>query len=375
MIVAVNVTRNAAAGVRSVPLLAAMRRPRPAGGGLGDYGTYDVAAALQQSYQTAIAGLAYEVERGTAANQDAFAMYLFEQARMLCSGVSWGQAADRCAIPTDVILQLVTQYGAALGSILATKLAQVASGDICAPSSFLTANPGVVLSERAIAACGYGAAPATPSGGGNSTAYATPSIAPAPTYPTTIQTQVPTGGGISTVAANTPAQAVARNLSRPNLPFRVGDMFSLDVMGAPNAMVKITATKNGTPVGTTSFGATDGHGQRSITGTMTAAEIGSWLEVIQVGDGGQPYTLSFNVSPAAVNSAGQQTTSTGAGSSQTGGGSTTATNVNDSGDTDTAPPAPAADTGGLTIGGVHLSTPVLLGVAAAALFYFSGGRR
>lgn len=364
MIQAVNISRNqghvlytippgvrrSAAAVRAISILRTLR-------GLGDLGPYDVAGLIARDTQAYVNGVGYNVEQGIAVSPETFKANLVGDANGMCAGSSWGQTGSRCTVSQADIDAAVAAYAAALAQKVNTFAANVAAGQVVVPQgNYYQSNSGV----------------AAPTGGGSSTAYATPSVAPAPTYPSTVQTQTPTGGGSASTVANTPAQAVVRNLSRPNMPLQVGDMFSLDVMGTPGGLVKITATKNGTPAGTTAWGNADSNGHRSITGTMTAAEVGSWVEAIQVGDGGQPYTLSFNVSPAAANAAGQQ--STGAG--PTGGGSTTATNVSDTGVTNNATPPPAAtSTDGFSIGGVQISTPVLLGLAAAALFFFSGGRR
>jgi hypothetical protein len=342
VIQAVNVTRNRrAAGMNMAAVLHAAAGRKRALAGLGAFGTPDLAAQVNYYLNAFMVGLPSRVEQGTAVTPDVVRASLMAAAHDSCAAVA--PAPCDASSVNALIDSAVAQYTAAYQQAMANYQANVTAGLVTVPAG------------------GYTPPPVGATGGGAPTAYSTPQIAPAPTYPSTIvPSQVPTGGGSASTVVLTPAQAKLRNLSRPSMPLQVGDMFALDVMGAPNGAVMITATKNGTPAGTTNFGNTDSTGARSITGTMSPAEVGSWLELIQVGPGGQPFTLQFNVSPLPAASS----------SGPTGGGSTTATDISATGETNNTP-APAVNVSG----GFSLSSPVvLLGIAAAA-FFFLGGRR
>lgn len=71
------------------------------------------------------------------------------------------------------------------------------------------------------------------------------------------------------------------NLSSTN--FQVGDSFVLKVTGAkPNQPVGISVTHDGAP-STANLGNTDMNGNFSLTGTMSNAELGNWVENYSVG--------------------------------------------------------------------------------------------
>jgi hypothetical protein len=77
--------------------------------------------------------------------------------------------------------------------------------------------------------------------------------------------------------------------------FYVGDSWRVDVTGAPNQPVTVSANYNGTDLGTASEGQTDGNGQFTLTGTMDSSVVGNWTEVWYVGGVAASPTLSFTV--------------------------------------------------------------------------------
>jgi hypothetical protein len=187
----------------------------------------------------------------------------------------------------------------------------------------------------------------TPTGGGNSTAFATPSVPPGGT---SVGTQAPATGGGGQVSSQTASatRTLLQNVSRPGQTFQAGDAWSLTITGDPNSLIKISATQNGQSLGTTAFGSTDANGRRVLTGLMDQSNVGSWVEIVTVG-AGAPSTLNFSVVAPGGGSTGP-----------TGGGGGTAT---DSVDTSVPATLPAAS-----------SFPWGLAAAAAvaALFLFGG---
>lgn len=86
------------------------------------------------------------------------------------------------------------------------------------------------------------------------------------------------------------------NLVRPTASdFYVGENWVLNVFGAANQAVTISATHNGVPLGTSPLGTTDGSGFLSVSGSMSTAEIGSWVETVFVGGIAATPTLVFDV--------------------------------------------------------------------------------
>lgn len=85
------------------------------------------------------------------------------------------------------------------------------------------------------------------------------------------------------------------NLTRGGSNFIVGDDWRVDITGPPSQEVKVTATQNGNPLGTTSYGYTDGSGQFQLSGFMDAGAIGNWSQVWSVGDVPAVPTLNFSV--------------------------------------------------------------------------------
>lgn len=95
----------------------------------------------------------------------------------------------------------------------------------------------------------------------------------------------------------TPVTATLRNVSRPGMPFQVGDSFSLDIQGAPNSPASLSGTQNGVSKGETPLGSTDGTGNLSNTGTLDDSSVGSWTEVVTVG-GVSSEQIGFDVTAA-----------------------------------------------------------------------------
>jgi hypothetical protein len=332
--------------------------------GLGSLGEActpgDVSGQLTEFDLSWSNNVSWELEQANAGTPDQYLSDLTSSIESYCNGTSWGCSGNRCTVPYDQIQAMAAAYAANYNSTLANLKARIAAGDICGTPGFLAQNPDVVLSQRAMVGCGYGATP--PSGGGGSTAYTVPVTAAAPV---STSSAAPTGGGSSTIVGATPVQATLVNLSRPNQPLQPGDAWSLTINGAPNSAVSIAGSQNGVSKGNTPFGTTDANGNKVISGTMTPNEIGSWNETVSVG-AGTPAVISFSVvaPPAAPGPTG------GGGSTDTGntsapGGATTGGTT--AGTTPTpAPPPPS---------GIDTSSVLMYAAIAAGLFLVFGGRR
>lgn len=86
------------------------------------------------------------------------------------------------------------------------------------------------------------------------------------------------------------------NTVRPTATdFYVGETWILNVWGGTGQTVTISATHNGVPLGTSTLGTTDGTGFFSLSGSMSTAEIGSWVETVTVGGIAATPTLAFQV--------------------------------------------------------------------------------
>lgn len=107
----------------------------------------------------------------------------------------------------------------------------------------------------------------------------------------------PAAGSASGSTGSTATQVLAQisNATRPGMAFQVGDTFHLQITGPPNTPVTISATQNGTSLGTTPFGSTDANGILQLTGTYTASNIGTWAETIKAGSW-TPATLNLTIS-------------------------------------------------------------------------------
>jgi hypothetical protein len=100
-------------------------------------------------------------------------------------------------------------------------------------------------------------------------------------------------GGTADMAVS----AKVSNYSRPGNPLRSGDTFLVEVTGPPNQPVTVRATQNGKDLGETAYGSTDSSGRFRLTGSLTDAHTGNWVEVWSVG--GRPAPgVSFSVGPA-----------------------------------------------------------------------------
>jgi len=116
------------------------------------------------------------------------------------------------------------------------------------------------------------------------------------------------------ISQGAPVSVSMKNLTRPgsDAAYQVGDQWQLTLTGAPGTAISGGASQNGKSLGVSNFGALNAQGQMVLTGTMAAAQVGTWSETWN----GAP--LSFTVTAAAGGS------QSGAGSSgESGGGSNT----------------------------------------------------
>lgn len=102
----------------------------------------------------------------------------------------------------------------------------------------------------------------------------------------------------------TAAQSVAQaqpsvtltNTTRGGTDLIAGDNFRIDVTGgSPNAAVTVGMTKNGSSLGTWSMGTTNGSGTYTLTGSVSAGDVGSWTETWYVGGVQAVPVLVFSV--------------------------------------------------------------------------------
>lgn len=116
----------------------------------------------------------------------------------------------------------------------------------------------------------------------------------------------PGGGGSPQVGVVTnpgpgiPPSAVMKNLSRPgsDTQYQIGDQWSITIKGTPGAAVSGSASQNGTNLGTSAFGNLSQQGQMVLTGTMTAGQVGTWVEGWTIAGNPPSITLSFSVAAA-----------------------------------------------------------------------------
>lgn len=117
------------------------------------------------------------------------------------------------------------------------------------------------------------------------------------------------GSGAS--AGSQAATATFTNLSRPS-GYVVGDSWRIDLTGPPNSPVSVSATQNGTSLGTTPMGSTDANGRASLTGSFASGTVGNWRELFTIGSAPAPL-LAFTVTAAAAPSGSPGAPAGGAG--------------------------------------------------------------
>lgn len=132
---------------------------------------------------------------------------------------------------------------------------------------------------------------------GNCSYTLTPSWtgASAATFTPTSRTFTLTGNRTDNFTALVTTRATLTNTTRGGTSFRVGDGFRVDIVGAPSQMVSVTTTFNGVTRDPYNYSPTSGTGAWSVSGTMSAAEIGTWTEVWKVGTTQATPTLTFTV--------------------------------------------------------------------------------
>jgi len=144
--------------------------------------------------------------------------------------------------------------------------------------------------------------------------------------------------------------------------YAVGDTWTMQISGAtPNSPVSISASQNGTALGTTPFGNTDANGNWSLSGTFDSTTIGSWVETVMIG-GASVGTVSFTISQAVATS-----------STNTQNPTQSSTNTTNS--STSTPTLPFyEDWGGISIMGFNVPIMLLVGGAAVLLFMFMDER-
>ena len=93
--------------------------------------------------------------------------------------------------------------------------------------------------------------------------------------------------------------AEVQNLTRPGeTDFVVGDRFRVVVSSEPDLVVSNTASFNGGPFTSTSYGKTGPDGKFALEGVMKAEHVGSWHEIWSAG-AGRAALLKFQVRASA----------------------------------------------------------------------------
>jgi len=150
------------------------------------------------------------------------------------------------------------------------------------------------------------------------------------------------------------------NTGGSNSQFNVGDSWQLMITGPPNAQVSAAATQNGTSLGTTSMGVTNANGQLLLTGTMSAAQAGTWTESWTVG-GQAAGSISFSVAaPSGGSGGGSSTSPTPTPSTMPGASSSSSGSITD------------LLSGSVDIGGASIPTVGLIVGGLVALWLFGG---
>lgn len=89
------------------------------------------------------------------------------------------------------------------------------------------------------------------------------------------------------------------NLTRGNnAALQVGDQWSVEVHGAPNAQVTVTGSRDGKAYTWQPVGTTDATGYFRMNGSALADLVGQWFENWQVGGVGVG-SFSFSISPVS----------------------------------------------------------------------------
>lgn len=111
------------------------------------------------------------------------------------------------------------------------------------------------------------------------------------------------------------------NTSRPGQPLQAGDNWQVNITGAtPNSPVSVSGTRNGASSGPSAVeGTTDGSGNFSTSGTMSAENVGNWAE--QWAIAGKILNLQFSV-VSSVPAAGGSSSGSGSGSASSSGSNT-----------------------------------------------------
>jgi len=183
---------------------------------------------------------------------------------------------------------------------------------------------------------------------------------------------VTASGAAPAVPAATAATFSFQNLTSGNVSqFNVGDKWQISISGTqPNMPVWVVGGKNGASSGT-QMGQTNGSGAFSLSGQMTADQVGTWQEAWSVGNPAVAPAqnvgfLAFSVlAPPATKTI---DTTGGGGSTGGGGTSTTTTTTNATG---------TFDIGSFLTESVFMGIPnwILIAGAGAIFLFMSGGHK
>ncbi len=228
------------------------------------------------------------------------ASYMAEQVQFF-TGQSPASLQNQGITPSTAAAQLMAlaqQYCAVegppdcgqIGSIVSAAAAQVAAAFAGIPASQW--NPAT-YTPYAISAGG-----GAPSSGGGPGGGSAPQV-----------------GVVTNPGPAIPPSVVMKNLTRPgsDTQYQVGDSWQISITGTPGAAVSGSASQGGQNLGTTAFGNLNQSGQMVLTGTMTAGQVGTWVEGWTIAGNAPSITLSFSVVAPAGASAGGAGTSTASG--------------------------------------------------------------
>lgn len=149
------------------------------------------------------------------------------------------------------------------------------------------------------------------------------------------------------VRATRAVSVTLENVSRPGLPFQVGDSWVIRLAGTPGASISVSARQDGRDLGTTDYGALDSSGQFTKSGQFSADTAGAWFQRWKAA--GLSADLSFTVLPKPSSPNQQE---------------------------QTVSSAPPPLTGGAAArGAFDLSNPLLLGALGVGALLLFGGRK
>ncbi len=102
------------------------------------------------------------------------------------------------------------------------------------------------------------------------------------------------------LGGNLPVSVSFTNLTTGNnQALKVGDKWAVEVHGSAGWIVAVRGTRNGQPYTFPAMGTIDGNGVFRLEGSALADQVGSWIQIWEVG-GAHAGTLIFSIAPATA---------------------------------------------------------------------------